>query len=336
MKRKIIGIALTVSLLFALCGCGKVATGGTLYEHFANRDAKFELATQDVNAAFREMFAQHPEQAIYLESMSYKTSILGSEVTVKYINTDVNAEDVMCGTEEEVALASLEKALSQAAPGGMMVLTDGGKIDAEKYNKQLAKENYPVTMGLQSSNWQVTSNQMTDAVVVSYTLEYQASAEKVLACREAVQKEVEKLGKTLWQADTAPEARVRSIHDYLINQTVYNTKEERALEDHCPYGPLIEGKGVCDGYTRAAGMLLDAAGIENYYVDGSAGGEEHSWNIVKLDGQYYHLDVTWDDPVDPSGKQHLTYDYYLKSDADFLLDHTWQDADLPPCPKNYK
>jgi hypothetical protein len=313
--------------------CGRKEPAEALYEHFARKDAEFTLRTKDCNADFVKMFTAHPEQLIYLDTVSMKQGMFDCQVKLEYDNTEFDAAGIPCGTDEQVALQTLEQSLQRGETVGMMVILGGAQPTPEEYNKKITRDNYLAIMGLQSSQWQTVKNDFTDARVVTYTLEYRADTEEILQCRQAVADRIKELAGKLWQQDTPPQARVRAIHDYLINHTRY--EDTGHWSDHTPYGPLLTGKGVCDGYTYAGKLLLDAAGIENYVVDGTAKGEPHSWNIVALGENYYHLDVTWDDPVDATGKQHLTYDYYLKGDADFLEDHVWNPEGLPDCEKNF-
>jgi transglutaminase/protease-like cytokinesis protein 3 len=51
-----------------------------------------------------------------------------------------------------------------------------------------------------------------------------------------------------------------------------------------------------------------------------AGGEEHVWNIVKVDGKWYNIDLTWDDPILDNGESMISYDFFLKNNEDFY-DH---------------
>lgn len=72
--------------------------------------------------------------------------------------------------------------------------------------------------------------------------------------------------------------------------------------------------------------------MENLYVSGNVGEELHAWNLVKLDGEWYHLDTTWNDPIYTGifkwlGEQ--TYDYFLISDKKMKKDHEW-DYELYP------
>ncbi len=97
----------------------------------------------------------------------------------------------------------------------------------------------------------------------------------------------------------------------------------------CRYeaGPLIFGIGNCSGYHKAYNYLLKRAGIEY----GTSKNSGHVWNLVKLDGEWYHVDVTWDDPtlgLDVDHKFFLKNDYEFKNDpiqADKHLNYTSKD-----------
>ncbi len=62
--------------------------------------------------------------------------------------------------------------------------------------------------------------------------------------------------------------------------------------------------------------FLDYLDIESMIVVGSANGENHAWNIVNIDGDYYHIDATWDDPVTDDGTDTIIYDYFNLKDKD--------------------
>lgn len=115
-----------------------------------------------------------------------------------------------------------------------------------------------------------------------------------------------------------------AIHDYLVSNIEYGEGEEG---DKGAYGALIEGKAICSGYTEAFKTLMDMLGIENKVINGRTNGEDHGWNMVKLDGEWYHVDVTWDDPVD--GNETISHKYFNLNDADMALDHIWEAKDYP-------
>ena len=95
------------------------------------------------------------------------------------------------------------------------------------------------------------------------------------------------------------------------------------------YSALVNGQTVCAGYARAFQYLMQQLNIPCYYCTGYSG-QDHAWNIIKLEQKYYNVDVTWDDTT-PS-----TYDYYNKSDAEFADTHVRKGLSvyLPVCGSN--
>ena len=72
-------------------------------------------------------------------------------------------------------------------------------------------------------------------------------------------------------------------------------------------GALFEGKAICSGYSDAMSLFLDKLGLENVRI----ATEEHVWNVVLIDGTWYHIDLTWDDPIVTNGGDIIQYDYFL-------------------------
>ena len=64
-------------------------------------------------------------------------------------------------------------------------------------------------------------------------------------------------------------------------------------------------------------MFTDA-GIESRIIAGIADSQQHVWNIVKLDGVWYNIDLTWDDPIGSNGESLISYDFFLKNMEDFI------------------
>jgi len=104
---------------------------------------------------------------------------------------------------------------------------------------------------------------------------------------------------------------IKNIHDYIINITKYdsNRSDKKIInyKSDIAYGPLFEGYGLCSGYTDAMALFLDYYKIPNFKVIS----ENHIWNAVKVDGNWYHLDLTWDDPIEKSGKDILEHTFFL-------------------------
>ena len=115
---------------------------------------------------------------------------------------------------------------------------------------------------------------------------------------------------------------VKSRHDYLVHNVKYD-ENYRAIS-HTPEGLMRNKTAVCDGYARTYRLLLLMLGIESDFATGSAGGEDHAWNLVEMEDGWYHVDVTWDDPIVPGGEDTIQYLYFLKNDEDMQKTHAWE------------
>ncbi len=128
--------------------------------------------------------------------------------------------------------------------------------------------------------------------------------------------------------------KLKYIHDRLIGGTVY-TNTDADYESEAD-GPVVYGKALCEGYSKAFMYFAQSLGYPCVCAVGSAKGTEHMWNKVKLDGVWYNVDLTWDDPVRSDGTQITEYGYFLISDADLLQTHTIDTPfALPPAPQSY-
>lgn len=132
--------------------------------------------------------------------------------------------------------------------------------------------------------------------------------------------------------------RIKLFHDWIINRTDYvdNGQEYAWRLD----GPIIYAKSVCEGYSKAFSYLCQSVGIECLCVSGtgysSIGSGPHMWNMVKVNGSWYHIDLTWDDPVRTDGKQAPRYDYFLISEAKIKEDHAVDNTfKIPTAPSSY-
>ncbi|MEK9196680.1 DUF5050 domain-containing protein [Ureibacillus sp. FSL E2-3493] len=120
--------------------------------------------------------------------------------------------------------------------------------------------------------------------------------------------------------------KVKFVNDYIVKNTEYSTNT--AASPHSAYAVIQENKGVCQGYALLALKMLQALGVETKYVVGEVYTGGHAWNLVKVDGEWYHLDTTWNDPT-PDRKNIVRYEYFLVNDDKLKLDHTWIHSDYP-------
>ena len=122
---------------------------------------------------------------------------------------------------------------------------------------------------------------------------------------------VDEIYKELYDENKPLEDNIKAFHDYIINKTQYD--KERAdskivkYESDNAYGPLIEGYGLCGGYTDAMMLFLEKLDIKNYKISTT----NHTWNRLYYNHAWVHLDLTWDDPISEDGKNVLDHSYFL-------------------------
>ncbi len=127
-----------------------------------------------------------------------------------------------------------------------------------------------------------------------------------------INKKVDELYSSLISSNKSTTENIRSIHDYIINNTIYDSAYITGTSTHkanMAYGALLEGYAVCSGYTDLMSVFLNRMGISNYKVSN----DKHVWNLVYLDGKWLHLDLTFDDPIYSDGSNHLLHNYFLIS-----------------------
>jgi hypothetical protein len=124
-----------------------------------------------------------------------------------------------------------------------------------------------------------------------------------------------------------------AVHDWICAWTEYDdglfVEEENTgphPESNNPYGPLALRKAICGGYAHTFQLFMDMLGIECLTVRGTSwnGNERHMWNMVRLDdGEWYCVDVTWDDTAGDHRYFNVTSDFMRESD------HQWNEATTP-------
>ena len=119
------------------------------------------------------------------------------------------------------------------------------------------------------------------------------------------------------------EEKIRQIHNYIINNTSYDTLKTNNINDetyksNTAYGVLVQGYGICSGYSDAIAIFLNKLDIENYKVSN----DSHIWNLVYLNGIWVHLDATWDDPISEFNANRDTYFLISYDELTKLNDNT--------------
>lgn len=131
-----------------------------------------------------------------------------------------------------------------------------------------------------------------------------------------------------------------AVHDWMIAWAEYDQAALSSLpgaqptpDSDNPYGFFTGRAAICTGYTSTFQLLMDLLDIECLTVEGTAynGTEDHAWNMVRLDGDWYCVDVTWDDPVSSTPVSPAAAHMYFNVTSDFMrqFGHQWDEEGVP-------
>ena len=126
------------------------------------------------------------------------------------------------------------------------------------------------------------------------------------------------------------------IHDALVDSISYDfeaaEKDDSSHEAFNVYGALVKKKAVCTGYAGSMKLLLNLVGIECRTVVGMSKNSGHMWNQVRIDGDWYNIDVTWDDSAIDSDILYSRYNYFNITDERIAINHkTGEDYSRMKC-----
>lgn len=136
---------------------------------------------------------------------------------------------------------------------------------------------------------------------------------------------IDEVYNQLTSENNTTKANILAIHNYIITNSKYDSDKisnNSSYNSDKALGPLFEGYAICSGYTDAMQLFLEKMGLNNYRV----ASEAHTWNAVEIDGKWYHLDLTWDDPVTVGvpDLNLLEHSFFLISTKDLLNYNTGQ------------
>lgn len=138
--------------------------------------------------------------------------------------------------------------------------------------------------------------------------------------------------------DMAAIEKALALHDFIVRECDYDYENYLSntipWESYSAYGVFVKGLAVCNGYALAYQDLLKRVGIPSNFVSSNV--MNHAWNMLYLDGHWYHVDSTWNDPVGASGngdwatEGRIVHTYFVVSDSEMVaLDHNGWSADAP-------
>ncbi len=159
-----------------------------------------------------------------------------------------------------------------------------------------------------------------DSTMVELVPEYLFTKDKIKEHRQAMQSRVKKLALQAEKLDE--KGKELFIHDFIVNNVKYDKLKKEY--SHEIIGALGNGVAVCEGMAKAVKILCDELGIWCIVALSEANPDKgikyrHAWNVIRIDGTYYHLDATFDNTL--SKGDVVRYDYVNLSDKQVFRDH---------------
>lgn len=145
-----------------------------------------------------------------------------------------------------------------------------------------------------------------------------------------VNDQIDIISQTVTNDQMSDVEKIKAFHDYIINNTVYDKARANEIEtkkfgdnkfmSHKANGVLSNHIALCSGYTDLMAVYLNRLSLKNYKVST----ENHIWNLIYINNEWLHLDLTWDDPVTDTGENVLLDDFFLISNMKLINKNTKQ------------
>lgn len=200
-----------------------------------------------------------------------------------------------------------------------------GSLDNIEDNlKNSVKKDPYINSNVKSMGWKMTSS--SKACNIDFNVDYIITPTK----RTEADKKIKAILGEIISPYMNDHEKVKAVHDYIV----LNGKYDNTMQYYSDYDLLTHGTSVCNGYALLTYNMLNELNIPVKLISGTAKGELHIWNMVKLGDYWFHLDTTWDDPVPDANI--VSYNYYMLSDEEILKDHKIDESlNFPKATKKY-
>ena len=209
-------------------------------------------------------------------------------------------------------------------------VSDIGITRDEAYNGGINTviNSHPEIIGIAGTSYYYSSStNLVTKIVITYTSNAREEQQKLDAAINELNSRVDISGMT-------DEEIVLAYHEYLTSTVAYAYAAYLqgslgGAHEYDMYGALVNHSSVCQGYAESMFYLLKKAGLSCAIA--SSQNINHAWNIVKVNGKWYHVDATWDDPVWDMPRR-SNHDYFLVSfdtmNKNTLVNHTKDRTDM--------
>ena len=301
MKKNVLALLLAGILTLSGCSLGELTA---LLQQKAPEDSTLTIyeETMDISAPQTPLVTTEPEILLWAREQLAP----GVQETYDRLNTAVACHQES-PVDVDATMTELELALTAL------------RIDHPEYFWFAGEAAYVTTTSLfgESMSCELTYT-MTASEAEAYLTQVESYAALCLSSPEVAAAETDF-------------DKILAVYRYIINNTDYVVSET----DQNLLSVMTTGIGTCAGYSRTFQYLMHRLNIPCTMALGYGDdGEAHGWNVVLCGGQWYHIDVTWGDPVDEwdNPGTSLDYTYCMLTDEEIFRTHTVDDMiPLPEC-----
>lgn len=170
---------------------------------------------------------------------------------------------------------------------------------------------------------------------IEMTITYPTNVEKMKKYEQQALQTLENDIITILDPDLLDIQKEWLLYDYLIRRTTYSKQIVNNIAPpltHTVQGTIVEKTGVCDGYAKTLMYMMNRVGIPTRLIVGTAYDskgviQDHAWNLINLEGNYYHVDATWGDLE--NNQIGIFYNYFNENDLYMRQTHRWNQKAYP-------
>lgn len=290
-----------------------------------------------------------PEELPIDEQLIKKVKEEAQKAAEKAQEFDTGKLEYYVKTKEDIHDAIIEQMDNGATK--LVVTYDYNNVMGEVFNEEFLEilddhpEYFWTNGGGHWDNDNIESINNYNYFKYTLILDLTCEEETIVQKQEELNKAVDSIVKEAQKLNSDYE-KAKYVHDYLVESACYdeegfyNSQHGGTFDNlmYTAYGNLVNRKSVCAGYAKAYNLVMNKLGVECGNVSGvgitSAGNGAHGWNYIKIDDEYYFVDVTWDDPTYPDGyePEGICYDYFLINYDQISKDHIFNDdQEIPEC-----
>lgn len=243
-----------------------------------------------------------------------------SILSILTLNQEILAFEAYIESEEEL-LSTLSKALEEKRRDILIHYSLDDLIrghEVREYLQRAINEKNPYIKNTIDS-WDLTVSSQNNQVEVYIQFQYLSSREEDLF----VYQETERIIQSITSTEMNPHQVVKALYDYIVQHVEY----DQSMTRYSAYEAL-EGHAVCQGYALLFYQLLEEAGIESTIIRGELLNKPHGWNMVNLEGEWYHFDATQDSTHYHTHGEN-PYNHYALTDSQIARSHLWIRGEYP-------